>query len=255
MQLSNAVAIVTGGASGLGAATVAEFIGAGARVAIFDRDRAAGRVLADRLGEAAAFYEVDVTDAEGVTEAVAAVTDRWGGLHVCCNYAGIAPAVRTIGRQGPAPLADFSRVIGVNLIGTFNVCRVAAYAMADNQADPGGNRGIIINTASAAAYEGQIGQVAYSASKGGVVSMTLTMARDLARNGIRVMAIAPGLVHTPLFDGFSEEVFTSLSEQPLYPKRLGQPTEVARLARHIVENDYLNGECIRLDAGLRMQPR
>ena len=191
-----------------------------------------------------------------MASAIESVVDRYGAVHICCNYAGIAPAVKTIGRDGPGDLELFSKVISINLIGTFNVARLAAFRMAQNDPlDEDGSRGIIINTASVAAYEGQIGQAAYSASKGGVVSMTLTMARDLARNGIRVNAIAPGLIRTPMFDAFPPEVYNSLSEQPLYPVRLGTALEVAKLARHLVENNYLNGETIRLDAGIRMQAR
>lgn len=256
MKLEHKIAIVTGGASGLGAATVRYFHRSGMQVAIFDLDRKKGLALAGKLGAGVCFHEVDVTDGDSVGEGVQGVIDRWGSLHACCNFAGIAPAMKTIGREGPADLELFSRVIKVNLIGTFNVARVAAYAMSKNEAlDEDGSRGVIINTASVAAYEGQIGQVAYSASKGGVVSMTLTMARDLARHGIRVNAIAPGLIHTPMFDTFSPEIVESLARQPLYPQRLGHAEEVAKLAAHLIENNYLNGECIRLDAGIRMQPR
>lgn len=256
MEISNKVAIITGGASGLGEATARHFSQLGVRVAVFDVNQDRGDQLANELGQGVAYYSTDITDGPSVERAVEEVMTRWGALHICCNYAGIAPAVKTIGRDGPASLQAFRHVIDVNLVGTFNVCRLAAYAMAKNDPlDDDGSRGVIINTASVAAYEGQIGQAAYSASKGGVVSMTLTMARDLARNGIRVNAIAPGLIHTPMFDAFPEEVYNSLAAQPLYPVRLGKPEEVARLAHHIVENNYLNGECIRLDAGIRMQAR
>ncbi len=256
MNLTDKTAIITGGASGLGEATARLFSSLGARVAIFDINAGRARGIIEELGAHCRFYEVDVTSAASVESAVSSVMDDFGSLHICCNYAGIAPAVKTIGRDGPGSLELFSKVIGINLIGTFNVARVAAYAMAQNDPlDDDGSRGVIINTASVAAYEGQIGQAAYSASKGGVVSLTLTMARDLARNGIRVNAIAPGLIHTPMFDAFPREVYDSLSKQPLYPVRLGKPEEVARLAQHLVENNYMNGECVRMDAGIRMQPR
>ncbi len=256
MKIKDRTAIITGGASGLGEATARRFHGAGASVAIFDVDRERGGRIAEALGERAAFYFVDVTRADSVQEAVDRVVQDFGGVHICCNYAGIAPAVKTIGRDGPGDAAAFARVIQINLIGTFHVASIAAFAMARNEPlNEDGGRGVIINTASVAAYEGQIGQAAYAASKGGVVSMTFTMARDLARNGIRVNAIAPGLVHTPMFDSFPQEVFDSLSKQPLYPVRLARPEEVAQLAQQIVENDYLNGTTIRLDAGIRMQAR
>ncbi|MBB4078054.1 NAD(P)-dependent dehydrogenase (short-subunit alcohol dehydrogenase family) [Lewinella aquimaris] len=256
MRLNDKTAVITGGASGLGEATARHFHGLGARVAIFDINRERGEAIATELGEGAMFHSVDVTSAASVEEAVEEVLARFGALHICCNYAGIAPAVKTVGRDGPGDLELFRKVIEINLVGTFNVARVAAYAMSKNDpVDEDGSRGVIINTASVAAYEGQIGQAAYSASKGGVVSLTLTMARDLARNGIRVNAIAPGLIHTPMFDSFSQEVYDSLAKQPLYPVRLGQPEEVARLAQHLVENNYMNGECVRMDAGIRMQPR
>ncbi|MCP9235278.1 SDR family NAD(P)-dependent oxidoreductase [Lewinella sp. JB7] len=256
MTLKDKTAIITGGASGLGEATARHFHALGARVAIFDVNREAGVRIAEELGDGAMFHFVDVTSASSVETAVAAVLTNFGAIHVCCNYAGIAPAVKTVGRDGPGDLDLFRKVIEINLIGTFNVSRVAAHAMSQNEPlDDDGSRGVIIHTASVAAFEGQIGQAAYSASKGGVVSLTLTMARDLARNGIRVNAIAPGLIHTPMFDAFSPEVYDSLAKQPLYPVRLGKPAEVARLAQHLVENNYMNGECVRMDAGIRMQAR
>ncbi len=256
MNLTDKIAIITGGASGLGEATARHFASLGCGVAIFDLNADAGTSIAGELGDSCRFYSVDVTSADSVETAVAHVVRDFGGLHICCNYAGIAPAVKTIGRDGPGSLDAFANVIGINLIGTFNVARVAAYAMSQNEPlDEDGSRGVIINTASVAAYEGQIGQAAYSASKGGVVSLTLTMARDLARNGIRVNAIAPGLIHTPMFDAFPREVYDSLAKQPLFPVRLGQAAEVARLAQHLVENNYMNGETVRMDAGIRMQPR
>ena len=256
MNISDKTAIITGAASGLGEATARHFAALGARVALFDLNEERGEAISAELGDSAAFYAVDVTSGPAVEQAVAEVVEQLGRPHICCNYAGIAPAVKTIGREGPGDLDQFARVIQINLTGTFNVCRVVAYAMAQRDAlDEDGSRGVIINTASVAAYEGQIGQAAYSASKGGIVSLTLTMARDLARNGIRVNAIAPGLIHTPMFDAFSEEVYDSLAKQPLFPVRLGKPAEVARLAQYLVENDYMNGECVRMDAGIRMQAR
>ncbi len=256
MNLTDKTAIITGGASGLGEATARHFSSLGCKVALFDLNAERGAAVASELGDGCRFYAVDVTSAGSVEDAVARVVKDFGGLHVCCNYAGIAPPVKTIGRDGPGSLEAFAKVIGINLIGTFNVARVAAYTMAQNdELDEDGSRGVIINTASVAAYEGQIGQAAYSASKGGVVSLTLTMARDLARNGIRVNAIAPGLIHTPMFDAFPREVYDSLAKQPLFPVRLGRAEEVARLAQHLVENNYMNGETVRMDAGIRMQPR
>ncbi|MCY1360986.1 putative oxidoreductase [compost metagenome] len=184
------------------------------------------------------------------------VVEAFGAIHVCCNFAGIANAIKTLSKEGAFPLADFQKVIDVNLVGTFNVLRLAAMEMAKNEPELGkGDRGVIINTASIAAYEGQMGQAAYSASKGGVVSMTLPIARDLSRYAIRVNTIVPGLIHTPMFDSLPEEAVRALSASPLYPQRLGHPEEVAHLAQFIVENDYMNGECIRLDAGIRLQPK
>ena len=256
MTIADRTAIITGGASGLGEATARRFLQLGANVAIFDLNTDRGAQLEKELGDRCRFYAVDVTDGESVSAAIRKVVDRHGALHICCNYAGIAPAVKTLGRNGPGDLELFTKVIQINLIGTFNVSRLAAEQMARNEPlDDDGSRGVILNTASVAAYEGQIGQAAYSASKGGVVSMTLTMARDLARNGIRVNAIAPGLIHTPMFDAFPQEVYDSLSKQPLYPVRLGKPEEVAHLAQHLVENNYMNGEVVRMDAGIRMQAR
>ena len=256
MIIANRTAIITGGASGLGEATARRFLDLGANVAIFDLNADRGKQLEEELGDRCRFHTVDVTDEASVSAAIQKVIDRYGALHICCNYAGIAPAVKTLGRNGPGDLSLFTKVIHINLIGTFNVSRLAAERMARNEAmDEDGSRGVILNTASVAAYEGQVGQAAYSASKGGVVSMTLTMARDLARNGIRVNAIAPGLIHTPMFDAFPQEVYDSLSKQPLYPVRLGKPEEVAHLAQYLVENNYMNGEVVRMDAGIRMQAR
>ncbi len=192
----------------------------------------------------------------GIAGAIAAVMARHGALHICCNYAGIANAIKTLGKQGAFPLAEFNKVIQVNLVGTFNVLRLAAEQMAKNEPiNRDGGRGVIINTASVAAYEGQIGQAAYSASKGGVVGMTLPIARDLASYGIRVNTIVPGLINTPLFQALPEPAVKALGQQVLFPQRLGEPDEIAHLAVAIIENDYINGECIRMDGGIRMQPR
>ena len=251
MQITkDMVAVVTGGASGLGHATAAMLCAAGARVTILDRDAAAGTAAARTLG--ADFRETDVSDPASVAAALSGL----GALHVAVNCAGIGPAAKTVGRDGAHDAALFARVIGVNLIGSFNVASQAAAIMAKNApGDSDGNRGVIVNTASIAAYEGQIGQVAYAASKGGVVGMTLPMARDLAGLGIRVCTIAPGLFLTPLLQGLPQEVQDSLGAQVPFPSRLGDPAEYAALVRHIVENPMLNGEVLRLDGALRMAPR
>ena len=256
MVIKDKVALVTGGASGLGEATVRLYHELGARVAIFDRDDARGQALAQSLGAAAQYQQVDVADEEQVVAALAAVVERFGAVHICNNYAGIGAAAKTVSRGEPLELARFKHVIEVNLIGTFNVLRLAAAQMArQDPIDADGARGVIINTASVAAYEGQVGQAAYSASKGGVVGMTLPIARDLAALGIRVNTIAPGLIHTPLFETLPREAYESLAAQPVFPRRLGRAEEIAHLSRYIVENDYTNGEVIRMDGAIRMQPR
>lgn len=256
MHLQDAVFLVTGGGSGLGAACVREFAGAGARVIIADVNAAAGEAVAGEIGAAARFVRTDVTDEASVQGAVDAAVREFGGLHGVINCAGIGNAERVIGRDGPHALDRFARVIGINLIGTFNVIRLAATVIAQGEprtAD--GERGVIINTASVAAFDGQIGQAAYSASKGGVVGMTLPIARELARVGIRVVTIAPGLFDTPLLAGLPEPARLSLGQQVPFPSRLGNPAEFAALARHIAENAMLNGEVIRLDGAIRMAPR
>ena len=256
MDIKDKVALVTGGASGLGEATVRLYHELGARVAIFDKDDARGQALARSLGAAAQYQQVDVADEEQVVAALAAVVERFGAVHICNNYAGIGAAAKTVSRGEPLELARFKHVIEVNLIGTFNVLRLAAAQMArQDPIDADGARGVIINTASVAAYEGQVGQAAYSASKGGVVGMTLPIARDLAALGIRVNTIAPGLIHTPLFETLPREAYESLAAQPVFPRRLGRAEEIAHLSRYIVENDYTNGEVIRMDGAIRMQPR
>lgn len=254
MKLEQSVAVITGGASGLGLATVKRFVAAGAKVAILDFNQEAGEAIAQELGENVIFVQTNVAEDASVANAIEKTVEAFGAIHICINYAGVGNAAKTLGRKGPFPLDEFNRVIQVNLVGSFNVLRLAAAQMANNELVDG-ERGVIINTASVAAYEGQIGQAAYSASKGGIVGMTLPIARDLAEYGIRVNTIAPGLIHTPLFDSLGEKVVTSLSATVLNPQRLGQPDEIAQTAQFIVENAYVNGETIRVDGGIRMQPR
>src|SRR5450759_3271528 len=254
MEIKNSTFIVTGGASGLGAATARTIAAAGGNVVIADVNADAGNALAKELGRAR-FIKTDVTSEADGKAAVALALKEFGGLQGLVNCAGIAIGEKTVGKDGPHALASFSRVIGINLIGTFNMIRLAADAMGKGQANAGGERGVIINTASVAAFDGQIGQAAYSASKGGIVGMTLPIARDLSRSGIRVMTIAPGLFDTPLLGGLPEPARISLGQQVPFPPRLGRPDEYAALAKHIIENTMLNGEVIRLDGGIRMQPR
>jgi len=257
MNLEGKVAIVTGGASGLGEATVEAYVAKGVRVAIFDMNQQRAAAVIDRLGsDSVQFFNVNVAEEASVKTAVAAVVDQFGALHVCNNFAGIGSASKTFGKNGVFPMDEYMRVVMVNQVGTFNVSRFAAEAMSKNAViNDDGGRGVIINTASIAAYEGQIGQLAYSATKGAVVGMTLPMARDLQPLGIRVNTIVPGLIHTPLFDSLPEDIYGSLERSVLYPQRLGKASEIGHLAVFIAENDYLNGECIRLDGGIRMQPR
>lgn len=257
MDMQDKVAIVTGGASGLGEATVRAYVAKGAKVAIFDMNAERGNAIVAELGEdKVASFNVNVADEESVQSAVNGVMEKFGALHICNNFAGIGNAVKTLSKNGPFPLAEYTKVLNVNLIGTFNVARLAAEQIAKNEPYDGANaRGVIINTASVAAYEGQIGQLAYSASKGGVVGMTLPMARDLASYGIRVNTIVPGLIHTPLFESVGEEFYKSLEASVVNPKRLGRPDEVAHLSVMLVENEYMNGECVRIDGAIRMQPR
>jgi 3-hydroxyacyl-CoA dehydrogenase / 3-hydroxy-2-methylbutyryl-CoA dehydrogenase len=254
MQIDGTSALVAGGASGLGAATARRLHAAGAHVTIADLNEDRGNELASELGERAGFAACNVTDSDQVQAAVAAAHGA-GGLRICVCCAGIGWAERTVHKNGPHNLDPFKGVIEVNLIGTFNVLRNAAAAMQENEPDAGGERGVIVNTASIAAYDGQIGQIAYSASKGGIVAMTLPAARDLARAAIRVCTIAPGIFETPLLGGLSEETRASLAASIPHPQRLGRPDEYAELAAHIVENGMLNGEVIRLDGALRMPPR
>ena len=253
MEIADNVALVTGGASGLGLATVRELHAQGARVVILDLPSSQGKTIAEDLGERVVFAPGDVTSPDSVTAALDAA-GRLGTLRITVNCAGIGNGIRTVGKNGPFPLDAFTKVINVNLIGTFNVIRLAAERISQAP-DVGEERGVIVNTASVAAYEGQIGQAAYSASKGGIVGMTLPIARDLASLKIRVVTIAPGLFRTPLFAGLPPEAVESLGAQVPHPSRLGDPAEYAALARHIVENPMLNGETIRLDGAIRMGPR
>jgi NAD(P)-dependent dehydrogenase (short-subunit alcohol dehydrogenase family) len=253
MDIGNSVALVTGGASGLGLATVRRLHADGAGVVIVDLPSSQGEMVAKELGDRVLFAAADVTDADGVERALDAAATL-GPLRITVNCAGIGNAARTVGKSGPFPLAAFTKVVTVNLIGTFNVIRLAAHRMSElDEVD--GERGVIVNTASVAAFEGQIGQAAYSASKGGIVGMTLPIARDLASLRIRVNTIAPGLFRTPLFAGLPDEAIAALEAQVPHPARLGDPTEYAALAAHIVENPMLNGETIRLDGAIRMTPR
>ena len=256
MDINGKVAVITGGASGLGAATARRFAGLGGRIAIFDLNDELGTAMAEELGNGASYHNVNVADEDSVAAAIAEVMSNHGDIHICCNYAGIGTPGRTLGRDGPLPLDWFKRVVDVNLIGTFNVIRLVAAEMAKHEpVTDDGCRGVVINTASVAAYEGQIGQAAYSASKGGVVGMTLPIARDLATIGIRVNTIAPGLINTPMLAGLPEQARESLAATVLFPKRLAEADEIAQLAQQIVENDYINGETIRMDGGIRMQPK
>jgi NAD(P)-dependent dehydrogenase (short-subunit alcohol dehydrogenase family) len=256
MKTSEVIAIVTGGASGLGEATTRHLVEKGGKVAIFDLNDQRGQTLVEELGpNHVVYFQTNVTDALQVEQNVAQVVAHFGKINMLVSCAGIATPGKVVSQKGPLALERFEQVIQVNLIGTFNVLRVAAQAMQQNEANDEGERGVIINTASVAAFEGQIGQVAYSASKGGVVGMTLPIAREFARDGIRVMAIAPGLIETPLFAGLPEPARTALASSVPFPNRLGKPSEYAQLVESIVTNPMLNGEVIRLDGAIRMQPK
>ena len=252
MQIEGSTFLVTGGASGLGEATARRLARVGANVAICDIGAQQGGKTAADIGAQAMFTAADVTDEAQVAAAIAAARGKFGALHGAVNCAGIAPGERVLGKGGPHRLDTFRRAIEINLIGTFNVLRLAAQAMAENAPNAEGERGIIINTASVAAYEGQVGQVAYSASKAGVAGLTLPAARELARHGIRVMAIAPGVFETPMVAAFTAELKQALAAQVPFPPRLGRPEEYAALVEHIIVNPMLNGEVIRLDGALRM---
>jgi NAD(P)-dependent dehydrogenase (short-subunit alcohol dehydrogenase family) len=255
MQIAGRTFLVTGGASGLGAATARRLAVAGGNVVIADTSAERGETLARELGARASFSAMDVTDEAQVVKTIATTREKRGALHGAVNCAGVAPGERLLGKSGPHRLDSFRHGIEINLTGTFNVLRLAAQAMESNNPDAEGERGVIINTASVAAYDGQIGQVTYSASKAGVAGMTLPAARELARFGIRVMTIAPGVFETPMVAAFTPELKQSLAAQVPFPPRLGRPDEYAALVEHIIVNTMLNGEVIRLDGALRMPPK
>lgn len=255
MQIEGGVFLITGGASGLGAATARSFVGAGGRVALADLNRAAGEALVAELGDGAVFVATDIADEASARAAVAKAVTAFGRLDGLIGCAGIVHGEKVVGKEGAHALSSFRRVIEINLVGTFNMIRLCAEAMTKNEPNAAGERGVIVNTASVAAYEGQLGQAAYAASKGGIVAMTLPIARELARSGIRVMTVAPGIMETPMLLGMAPEVQEALGKMVPFPPRLGKPAEFAALAAHIVENVYLNGEVIRLDGAIRMQPK
>lgn len=256
MEFSQVKAVVTGGASGLGEATVRRIVESGGKAAIFDLNEERAKALIQELGGESVFYKkTDVANSGQVEQNISETLEQFGGIDLVVNCAGIGTPGKVLSKGTPIALEQFEKVIKVNLIGSFNVIRIAAAAMQKNEPNPEGERGVIISTASVAAYEGQIGQAAYSASKGGVVSMTLPIARELARDGIRVMAIAPGLMETPMVEGLPDAAIASLSAAVPFPSRLGKPAEFAQLVESITENPMLNGETIRLDGAIRMQPK
>ena len=256
MELKEKVAFITGGASGLGKATAENFVAAGAKVMLFDLSPENAEITAKELGENADWSSGDVSNETDITQAILKTKDRFGGMHININSAGIGAAARTLGKNGPMPMQQFEFVIKVNLLGTFNCLRLCANEMKNNEPQTADNeRGVIVNVASVAAYDGQIGQAAYSASKAGVVGMTLPIARDLGRDGIRVATIAPGIFETPMMQSAPPQVREPLIEMAQFPKRLGNPSEFAQTAAHIVRCSYINGEVIRLDGGIRMAPK
>ena len=255
MQVGESTFFITGGGSGLGAATARLLVENGAHVALADVDEEAGEQMASQIGSGAEFVRTDVTDEESVQDALDSVVEIFGSLDGVVNCAGIGPAARVVGKKGVHDLGLFTKTVEINLVGTFNVIRFAAVRLAENELGEDGERGVIINTASVAAYDGQIGQAAYAASKGGVVALTLPVARELASSGIRVVTIAPGIFETPMLAALPEDARASLGKQVPFPPRLGRPEEYAALAKHIVENQMLNGEVIRLDGAIRMAPR
>ena len=255
MQLRGQTFLITGGSSGLGAGCARRFVAQGANVVLLDINEEAGQAMAAELGDTAVFVRTDVTSEADVKAAVLTAQTNFGGLHGAINCAGVATATRTLGREAPHDLSLFSRILQINLVGTFNVIRLAAEQMAQAEPNAAGERGVIINTASVAAFDGQIGQAAYSASKGGVVGMTLPIARELAHYGIRVVTVAPGIFDTPMLAGLPEKARQSLAVSVPFPSRLGTPEDYAKMAQHIVENEMLNGEVIRLDGALRMAPK
>lgn len=252
MQINNKVFLVTGAGSGLGAATASALVEAGAKVVLVDLNRQAGEMMVADLGANTRFVETDVANEASAVNAINTAISTFGALHGLVNCAGVAPAEKVLGKEGPHRLESFAKVININLVGTFNMIRLAADAMMKHEPDANGERGVIINTASVAAYEGQLGQAAYAASKGGIVALTLPVARELARSGIRCMTIAPGIMETPMLLGMPPEVQDSLNKMVPFPTRMGKPAEYAALVRHIAENAYLNGEVIRLDGAIRM---
>lgn len=252
MQIEGRVFLVTGAGSGLGAATARALVESGGKVLLADLNREAGEKMAAELGAGALFVETDVVNEASAINAVQMAVSSFGGLHGLVNCAGVAPAEKVVGKDGPHRLESFAKVININLVGTFNMIRLAAAAMVEGEPDAGGERGVIVNTASVAAFEGQLGQAAYAASKGGIVALTLPVARELARSGIRVLTIAPGIMETPMLLGMPPEVQESLGKMVPFPSRMGKPAEYASLVKHIVENAYLNGEVIRLDGAIRM---
>lgn len=255
MQLVQARAIITGGASGLGRGVAEHLLAHGAKVALFDIDESKGNATAAELGDSARFFKTDVSNEDDVARQVDAAADFMGGLNVAVNCAGILGSGRVLGKEGPMPLARFAGTVMVNLVGSFNIAKAAANRMQVNEPGEDGERGVIVNTASVAAYEGQIGQAAYAASKGGVVGMTLPLAREFARIGVRVMTIAPGVFHTPMIEGVPQEVYDSLCAQVPYPSRLGKVEEFAETVAYILRTRYLNGGVIRIDGAIRMQPK
>ncbi len=255
MQLDNVKAVITGGVSGLGLSVAKHFVAHGGKVTLLDINDEAGAAAEAELGEVAQYIATDVTNEDAVTSAVNRAVEHMGGVNVAVNCAGVIGAGRVLGREGPMPLDFFSKVIQINLVGSFNASKAAAAAMEANEPGADGERGVIINTASVAAYEGQIGQAAYSASKGGIVGMTLPLAREFTRIGVRVNAIAPGIFWTPMVDGMPEHVQEALNASIPFPSRLGKPNEFAELVAHIVENGYFNGETVRLDGAVRLQPK
>jgi NAD(P)-dependent dehydrogenase (short-subunit alcohol dehydrogenase family) len=255
MDIAGKTFIVTGGASGLGRASAEAIINAGGTVVLLDVNAETGKAAEQSMDGKARFAQADVTSEEQVKAAVDLAVSAFGGLHGAVNAAGIGPAAKVLGKNGPHTLDLFEKTIRINLVGTFNVIRLAAAVISENQPMENGERGVIVNTASIAAYDGQIGQPAYAASKGGIVAMTLPIAREFAKLGIRVVAIAPGIFDTPLLAGLPEQARVSLGQQVPFPSRLGRPTEYGALVRHVLENEMLNGEVIRLDGALRMAPK
>jgi len=252
MEIKDSVAVVTGGASGLGEACVRALLGEGGKVSILDFAEERGKKVASELGDAALFCLTDITKEEEVQTAIDKTVEAFGAIHIAVNCAGVGIPAKVLGKEGPMSMAHFNKVVQINLIGTMNVVRLAAEKMVKNQGNDDGEKGVVINVASVAAFDGQIGQAAYSASKAGVAGMTLPIAREFAEYGIRIMTVAPGIFRTPMLEGLPENVQEALGKMVPFPKRLGEPSEFAALVQHIVENAMLNGEVIRLDGAIRM---